>query len=94
VIAIGGIDDHVHLLVAMPATLAPADLVKQVKGASSHLVNHGREPFFRWQGGYGAFSVSKHHVPRIRDYVLRQEEHHRFNRLTPELEPAPARAEP
>jgi len=91
VIAIGGIDDHVHLFVRMPTTLSPAGLAKQVKGASSHLANHAlaKVPFFRWQGGYGAFSVSKNHVPRIRDYVLYQEEHHRLGRLIPDLEPPP-----
>jgi REP element-mobilizing transposase RayT len=89
VIAIGGIEDHVHLLVRVPATLAPANLAKQVKGASSHLVNHeiARGETFKWQGGYGVFSVSKREVPRIRDYVLRQEQHHREKRLDPELEP-------
>jgi putative transposase len=89
VIAIGGIEDHVHLLVRAPPTIAPADLVKRVKGASSHLVNHViHAPFyFKWQGAYGAFSVSKRHVPLVREYVLRQAEHHRDLSLYPQLEP-------
>jgi REP element-mobilizing transposase RayT len=89
VVAIGGIEDHVHLLVRVPATVAPAALAKQVKGASSHLMNHeiARGQTFKWQGGYGVFSVSKREVPVIRDYVLRQEQHHREKRLDPELEP-------
>jgi putative transposase len=89
VIAIGGMEDHVHLLVRVPASLAPSDLVKQVKGASSHLVNpvHGRAATFRWQGRYGAFSVSRQHVERIRRYVLNQEAHHREGRIAPFLEP-------
>ncbi len=93
VIAIGGIVDHVHVLVRPPATLAPADLVKQIKGTSSHLVNHEVRPpfFFKWQGAYGAFSVSKRHVPMMRGYVLRQEERHRDGRTYPELEPPPSR---
>lgn len=91
VIAIGGIADHVHLLVRTPSAIAPARLAKRVEGASSHLVNHagGRIPFFRWQGGYGAFSVSKNQVPRIRDHVLRQEEHPRERRLAPRPGAAP-----
>ena len=91
VIAIGGVEDHVHLLVRVPATVAPAELVKRVKGASSHMVNYDiGVPFvFKWQGGYGAFSVSKRHVPMIRDYVLGQEEHHREQRVYPILEPPP-----
>ncbi|HSU14971.1 IS200/IS605 family transposase [Longimicrobium sp.] len=97
VVAMGGMEDHVHLLVRVSPAIAPADLVKRVKGASSHMVNHEIRPpfYFKWQGAYGAFSVSKRHVPLIREYVLRQEEHHRDRTLYPLLEPpaAPA-AEP
>jgi putative transposase len=94
VIALGGIDDHVHLFARLPTSLSPAALMKQVKGGSSHLANHAvaKVPFFRWQGGYGVFSVSRNHVPRIRDYVLRQEEHHRLGRVIPDLEPPPERS--
>lgn len=89
VIAVGGVDDHVHLLVRVPASLAPAMLVKQAKGASSHLVNHQLDPgtVFKWQGGYGAFSVSKRLVPKVRDYILRQEEHHRSGTTHAAVEP-------
>ena len=95
VIAIGGVEDHVHLLVRMPATLAPAVLAKQLKGVTSHHLNRGsgNRPVFRWQGGYGAFSVSRQHVERIRQYVLNQAEHHHGGRLADYLEPA-ARPEP
>jgi len=78
VIAIGGMLDHVHVLARMPATISIAEFVRRMKGASSHLVTHvlrSPEPF-KWQGGYGAFSVSKRHVPLVRDYVLNQEQHH------------------
>jgi putative transposase len=77
--AIGGTNDHVHLLVSMPATTSIAELAKKVKGSSSHLVNHrGCETeSFKWQGSYAAFSVSKALVPVVRSYVLSQEEHHR-----------------
>jgi putative transposase len=83
VIAIGGMPDHVHLLVRVPASLSP------VKGDSSHLMNptHGAAASFRWQGGYGVFSVSRQHLSRIRRYVLNQEEHHREGRTGPYLEP-------
>jgi putative transposase len=88
VIAIGGMDDHVHLLVQVPATIAPAELVRRVKGASSHLINHEIRPGerFKWQGGYGAFSVSKRNVPLVRDYVLNQEQHHRDGTAHPAVE--------
>jgi len=63
-----------------------------VKGSSGHAVNHAHGFYrtFRWQSGYGAFSVSRRHVPVIGDYILRQEEHHREQRLWPLLEPPPA----
>jgi putative transposase len=89
VVAIGGVDDHVHLLVRLPASVAIATLVKQLKGSSSHLMNYGIEkPLgFRWQGGYGAFSVSRKLVPVVRDYILNQEEHHRLGTVHPAFEP-------
>jgi len=89
VMAIGGVEDHVHLLVRMPAALSIAALAKQLKGATSHALNagSGNRPFFRWQGGYGAFSVSRQHVERIRQYVLNQPEHHARGRIADFLEP-------
>jgi REP element-mobilizing transposase RayT len=89
VMAIGGVEDHVHLLVRMPAAVSTAAVVKQLKGATSHALNSGsgNRPFFRWQGGYGAFSVSRQHVERIRQYVLNQPEHHGRGRVADFLEP-------
>ena len=60
VLAIGGMPDHVHLLLRVPASVAPADLIQEVKGGSSHAMNHQIAPahHFRWQGAYGVFSVS------------------------------------
>ncbi|MEW5720097.1 MAG: IS200/IS605 family transposase, partial [Chloroflexota bacterium] len=54
-LAIGGIEDHIHLLIRFPTTLAVATLVKEVKGASSHLITHKIAPteFCKWQGAYG-----------------------------------------
>lgn len=71
-LAVGGMLDHVHLLVRFPTTVSVAGLVKQVKGASSRLLSlqladAGRP--FKWQGGYGAFTVSRSHVPRVRAYI-------------------------
>jgi len=89
VIAIGGIEDHVHLFVRASTSVAPALIAKHAKGSSAHLVNprHGRRAEFRWQRGYGVFSVSRQHVARIRRYVLNQEAHHRSGRTAAFLEP-------
>ncbi len=88
VIAIGGIEDHVHLLLRFPTTVTVADLVKHAKGASSNLMTRELDPgrFFKWQGYYGAFTVAKSQVERVRAYILNQEEHHRAGTLSTELE--------
>src|ERR1700736_3174961 len=62
---IGGIEDHVHVLVGAPPTLAPSKIAQLVKGGSSAWI-HTEFPELRdfaWQDGYGAFAVSKSNVP-------------------------------
>jgi len=87
VIAIGGMADHVHVLSRIPATLTVADLVGRMKGGSSYLASQlAGLGGFRWQGGYGAFSVSQAHLPRVREYVLHQAEHHSDGTLQTALE--------
>ena len=60
IIAIGGTVDHVHLLTGFPPNLTISELMQKAKGSSSHLITHEIKPheFFKWQGGYGAFTVS------------------------------------
>ena len=88
VIAIGGVEDHVHLLVGFPATVTIADLVGQAKGASAHLVTHQLAPgdFFKWQGAYAVYSINQTAVPRVADYIARQREHHATGSLITEWE--------
>jgi REP element-mobilizing transposase RayT len=74
---VGGIEDHVHVLCALPTTLAVAQLVRDLKGVSARAANQRRPESFRWQGGYGAFSVSPDAVADVRAYVVQQAEHHR-----------------
>ncbi|WP_026260959.1 IS200/IS605 family transposase [Spirosoma luteum] len=76
---IGGVADHVHILFLLNPKKSMADLMKQMKGGSSHAYNQVKLTTtpFAWQTGYGAFSVSESHVPRVRAYILNQEEHHR-----------------
>lgn len=87
-VAIGGMPDHVHLLVRLSTTLAVADLVKGVKGASSHLISHETAPaeYFKWQGSYGAFTVGKDAVERVRHYIERQREYHVGGQIVPDWE--------
>ncbi len=88
VMAIGGTADHVHLLVRLPATISVAILVKEIKGASSHLVTHeiAQNEFFKRQGAYGAFTVSPKFVSRITTYVERQKQHHAEEDFHPDWE--------
>ncbi len=78
--ALGGIADHVHLLVSLPRTLCVADFAEGVKGASSRALNKARVEVgegFKWQGGYGSLTVSPSHLRRVIRYIENQEEHHR-----------------
>ena len=88
VLAIGGDRDHVHVLLAMPSTMSVAQVVKKMKGTSSRFVNeHFETPVpFKWQGFYGAFSVSRWDVDKIIGYINRQKEHHAKEELWAELE--------
>ncbi len=88
VLALNGTEDHVHLLVLVPSTLAIADLLKQIKGVSSHFVNEVLKPpaQFKWQGSYGAFTVSRWDVDKIKEYIKCQKEHHQSSELVAELE--------
>jgi REP element-mobilizing transposase RayT len=79
-LAIGGVQDHVHLLCRFPKSMTVEDFVREIKKSSSRwakIRSRGRRPFY-WQGGYGAFSVSPSHVGSLKEYIGRQEEHHRF----------------
>ena len=88
VLAIGGDADHVHLFVRFSPTTEIATLIKEVKGASSHLVNHAITPAeaFKWQGGYGAFTVSKRSMEAVIDYIKNQKTRHANRQLIDELE--------
>ncbi|HZG41940.1 MAG TPA: transposase [Longimicrobium sp.] len=89
VIAIGGVEDPVHVLARFPATVAIAELVGKMKGASSLFAAQVLGETFKWQGGYAAFTVSRSALPTARAYVLNQKAHHRDGTAHPALEPAP-----
>ncbi len=58
--AIGGVEDHVHLLISLPPTLSIVKAIQLIKGGSSKWVHDTFPKYkhFKWQEGYGAFSVS------------------------------------
>jgi REP element-mobilizing transposase RayT len=75
---IGGVADHVHLLVGLKATHCLADVVRELKKASSVWIHENTgEPSFAWQTGYAAFTVSVTARESVQNYVAHQEEHHR-----------------
>ena len=78
-LVVGGVEDHVHLLCFLSRTITIADLVKELKRESSKWIKtkSQKDADFRWQGGYGAFSISPAHVDDLRRYIENQEEHHR-----------------
>jgi len=87
-LAVGGVQDHVHLLSKLHRTVALAELVGEVKGSSSHMANHKYrlETPLRWQRGYAALSVSPHLVEKVRVYIQNQSKHHANGTELPALE--------
>jgi REP element-mobilizing transposase RayT len=79
VLRVGGLSDHVHILCRLGKTLAPSELIKELKRVSSQWIKTKGHSLadFHWQNGYGAFSVSPGHVEPLGEYIERQEEHHR-----------------
>jgi REP element-mobilizing transposase RayT len=75
--AVGGIDDHVHVLASLKPKHRLCDIVREIKAGSSQWIHKTVGlPEFRWQDGYGAFSVSASRLEAVRYYVLQQEMHH------------------
>jgi REP element-mobilizing transposase RayT len=70
---IGGMEDHVHMLIEIPLTLAFADAIREVKTGSSQWMG----PRFAWQRGFGIFGVSDSNVNAVVRYIRNQEGHHR-----------------
>ena len=88
VIALGGMPDHVHLLVRFPATVSIAKFIKDFKGSTSHLVTHQENPgeFFKWQGAYAVYSVNEELIPKLKSYIQNQKTHHDAHEVYSELE--------
>ena len=79
VLQINGMPDHIHIFFGMRPSQSLSDLMKQLKQDSSKWINGNglADGKFSWQAGYGAFSYSKSHVPRVIKYIANQEEHHK-----------------
>ncbi|MGL6076845.1 MAG: IS200/IS605 family transposase [Fimbriiglobus sp.] len=77
-VEIGGMEEHVHLLVGLRQNVALADVLRQIKAVSSGWVHKTFPELheFRWQTGYAAFTVSFSGIDRVREYIANQEAHH------------------
>jgi putative transposase len=77
-LAVGGTDDHVHILLSLPATKAVSQAMREIKQGSSRWMHETcGVPEFAWQEGYGAFSVGMNQVNTTIAYIAGQQEHHR-----------------
>lgn len=77
-VQVGGIENHIHVLIMAKPKFAPSQIVQWIKGESSRWIH---ETFpnlrsFEWQDGFGVFSVSKSSVPEVVEYIKNQREHH------------------
>lgn len=85
---INGMPDHLHLLFLQNPTRSVADIIRQIKGSSSHWIN-AEAPLtqkFAWQKGYGAFSVSESQLEKAALYIKNQKNHHAKLSYEKELE--------
>src|SRR4051812_25534423 len=76
--ALRGTTDHIHLAVSVPPKISLAEFIGDVKGNSSHYVNHVIKPGFAfyWQNEYGVLSVGEKNLPAIVRYIQNQKQHH------------------
>lgn len=75
-LAVGGTDNHVHVLVSLPSTISLAKAIQLLKGGSSKWINESGASGFSWQEGYGAFSIGISQRSDTIAYIRSQAEHH------------------
>jgi REP element-mobilizing transposase RayT len=85
---VGGVEDHVHILTSLHPSVALADLVREIKTATSSWMKGGKVfPYFdHWQEGYGAFTASAAERPGLIEYIRNQEIHHERASFVEELQ--------
>ncbi len=76
-LAVGGVDNHIHVLIQKASRYTISDVVRLIKSNSSKFIRDKFLMNFTWQGGYSVFTVDISSLPRIKNYILNQEEHHR-----------------
>ena len=78
-VQVGGIENHIHVLILAKPKVAPSEIVQWLKGESSRWIHETFPDLhsFAWQDGFGVFSVSKSQAPEVIEYIRNQREHHR-----------------
>ena len=78
-IIINGSDDHIHILCILSKNIALSKLIEEIKKNSSKWLKTKGSTLgnFKWQNGYGAFSVSQSQVENVKKYINNQEKHHK-----------------
>ncbi len=84
-ISVGGMPDHVHLLLRIHREISISDAVRNIKMRSSKWIHEKGYAEFQWQSGFSIFSVSASVVPKVKVYIANQEEHHRKRTFVEEL---------
>jgi putative transposase len=84
-LAAGGTEDHVHLLVSAKPTVALSSLLRDIKSNSSNWMHEHITKDFAWQVGFSAFTVSHSGLPEVKAYLANQKEHHRTRDFKEEL---------
>jgi REP-associated tyrosine transposase len=76
--AVGGTEDHVHIVASLARTVTVSDLVRTIKANSSRCLKQKSsvDAAFAWQSGYGAFSIGQSQLDSLTQYIARQAEHH------------------
>lgn len=75
---INGMPDHVHCLFLLNAQKSIAEVIKQIKGSTSHFINEQNliKEKFAWQTGYAAYSISESATNKVFQYIRNQKQHH------------------
>lgn len=86
-LAAGGVEDHVHVLASLPATVSLSEIASAMKANSSRWIHENivQCKGFDWQEGYGAFTVSKSAEEQVKKYIHEQEQHHKQWKFTEEF---------
>ncbi|MCM8539642.1 MAG: IS200/IS605 family transposase [Lentisphaeraceae bacterium] len=78
VYSIGGMEDHIHLLCSLPTTKSISEMMKRIKGHSSKWICSKSDTLsnFKWQAGFGLFTVSHSQIANVKQYIDSQHAHH------------------